>query len=152
MLFQAVGRSTCTQGNGLWVVYAQGNWLWLLWDSEPENLRSDGKNYYIWRYKVDFYILGNLKRVLYAPCPIFVVETEESVEEIARSKAAREIWNKDDSLCFHRILNHLSDDLSLHYSKRRKKTSAKRLFKDLLSFHKMTTDEKFHINERGVAS
>lgn len=49
-------------------------------------------------------------------------------------KNNKEIWNNDDSLRFHTILNHPSDnDLSLHYSKRSKKTIAKRLWRELNS-------------------
>ncbi|BFG22191.1 hypothetical protein CerSpe_084650 [Prunus speciosa] len=98
-----------------------------------DNLRLDGKNYSIWCYRMLLYVLKGLTRVLYAPWPRFLVETEASVEEIAISRAAEEIWNKNDSLCFHTILNHLSDDLFLHYSKRGKKTSAKQLWHELQS-------------------
>ncbi|PQQ21685.1 uncharacterized protein Pyn_38236 [Prunus yedoensis var. nudiflora] len=107
-----------------------------------DNLRLDGKNYSIWCYRMLFYVLKDLTHVLYEPWPRFLVETEASVEEIAISRAveeiaiswaAEEIWNKNDSLCFHTILNHLSDDLFLHYSKRGKKTSAKQLWHELQS-------------------
>lgn len=77
------------------------------------------------------HVLDNLRGVIYGPRPSFVVETDASVEEIARSMAAEEKWNEDDTLCFHTILNHLCDDLFLHYSKRRKETSAKQLWDEL---------------------
>ncbi|KAI5345849.1 hypothetical protein L3X38_013726 [Prunus dulcis] len=57
-----------------------------------DNIRLDGKNYNIWSYRMHSYVLDNsLTRVLYAPCPRFLVETEASVEEIAISRAAEEI-------------------------------------------------------------
>ncbi|BFG22155.1 hypothetical protein CerSpe_084290 [Prunus speciosa] len=98
---------------------------------DVDNLRLDGKNYGIWHCNMNEHVLDNLRGVLYRPRPSFVVETEASVEEIARSKAAEEKWNEYDALCFHTILNHLSDDLFLHYSKRRKKTSAEQLWHEL---------------------
>ncbi|BFG22154.1 hypothetical protein CerSpe_084280 [Prunus speciosa] len=98
---------------------------------DVDNLRLNGKNYGFWSCNMNEHVLDNLRGVLYGPRPSFVVETEASVEEIARSMAAEQIWNEDDALCFHTILNHLSDDLFLHYSKRRKETSAKQLWHEL---------------------
>ncbi|CAL9007459.1 unnamed protein product [Prunus brigantina] len=98
---------------------------------DVDNLRLNGKNYGIWRCNMNEHVLDNLRGVLYGPRPSFVVETEASVEEIAQSMAAEQKWNEDNALCFHTILNHLSDDLFLHYSKRRKETSAKQLWDEL---------------------
>ncbi|KAI5345840.1 PREDICTED: UBN2_2 domain-containing [Prunus dulcis] len=98
---------------------------------DVDNLRLNGKHYGTWRCSMEEHVLDNLRGVIYGPRPSFVVETDASVEEIARSMAAEEKWNEYDTLCFHTILNHLCDDLFLHYSKRRKETSAKQLWDEL---------------------